>query len=315
MNKRPRMKHQLILPALILLIGLSSCVSKKEYLALQGNYDDLQSQLRDSQQETANCNNTVANLRQDLNNREAQIQQKNGQIDGLNNKVNLLERELEFQKQNNTNLLSRMEELSILSKTGAENVRKTLESLNKQSEYIQDLNQSIQQKDSLNLALVMNLKRSLDNINDEDIQIEVKKGVVYVSISDKLLFQSGSAQVNQRALEVLGKVAKVINDHKDIEVMVEGHTDDVPISTDCLEDNWDLSVKRATSIVRLLQWRYNVDPARLTAAGRSEFLPKATNETREGRQENRRTEIIIIPQLDQFFSLLQTPEASASGRN
>ena len=309
------MKNKLLVPIMGLMVLLSSCVSKKEYLALQGNYDDLQTQLRNSQQDLTDCNQNVARLQQQMSNRDATIQQKNGEIQGLNNKVDLLERELDFQKQNNTNLLSRLEELSILSKTGAENVKATLESLNKQSEYIQDLNQSIQQKDSLNLALVMNLKRSLDNINDEDIQIEVKKGVVYVSISDKLLFRSGSAEVNQRALEVLSKVAKVINDHNDIEVMVEGHTDNVPISTDCLKDNWDLSVKRATSIVRILQWRYNVAPERMTAAGRSEYLPKATNETDIGRQENRRTEIIIIPQLDQFFSLLQAPEADASGRN
>lgn len=309
------MKNKLLVPIMGLMVLLSSCVSKKEYLALQGNYDDLQTQLRNSQQDLTDCNQNVARLQQQMSNRDATIQQKNGEIQGLNNKVDLLERELDFQKQNNTNLLSRLEELSILSKTGAENVKATLESLNKQSEYIQDLNQSIQQKDSLNLALVMNLKRSLDNINDEDIQIEVKKGVVYVSISDKLLFRSGSAEVNQRALDVLSKVAKVINDHSDIEVMVEGHTDNVPISTDCLKDNWDLSVKRATSIVRILQWRYNVAPERMTAAGRSEFLPKATNETDIGRQENRRTEIIIIPQLDQFFSLLQAPAADASGRN
>jgi len=307
------MNRIILVSALICSVFLTSCVSKKEYLALQGNYDDLQSQLRNSQQDLANCNANVAGLQQQITSRDGTIQQKNGEIDALNNKNELLERELEFQKQNNTNLLSRMEELSILSKQEAENVRETLQSLNKQNEYIRDLNQSIQQKDSMNLALVMNLKRSLDNINDDDIQIEVKKGVVYVSISDKLLFRSGSAEVSQGALNVLSKVARVINDHSDIEVMVEGHTDNVPIKTNCLEDNWDLSVKRATSIVRLLQWRYNVDPARLVAAGRSEFLPKTTNETQTGRSENRRTEIIIVPQLDQFFSLLQSPEANMGG--
>lgn len=307
------MNRTLILATFICTFFLTSCVSKKEYLALQGNYDELLTQLRNTQNDLTGCNTRVAGLRQDLNNRDGQIAQKNSEISGLNNKVDLLERELDFQKNNNNNLLSRLEELSILSKTGAENVKQTLESLNRQNEYIKDLNESMQQKDSLNLALVMNLKRSLDNINDEDIQIEVKKGVVYVSISDKLLFKSGSADVNQKALEVLAKVAKVINDHDEIEVMVEGHTDNVPISTDCLKDNWDLSVKRATSIVRLLQWRYNVEPARMTAAGRSEFIPKADNESKDGRAENRRTEIIIIPQLDQFFNLLQTPEANNGG--
>jgi chemotaxis protein MotB len=307
------MNRIILISTIVCSVFLTSCVSKKEYLALQGNYDDLQSQLSSSQQGLAECNANVAGLQQQIASRDDTIQQKNSEIDALNNKNELLERELEFQKQNNTNLLSRMEELSILSKQEAENVRETLQSLNKQNEYIRDLNKSIQQKDSINLALVMNLKRSLDNINDEDIQIEVKKGVVYISISDKLLFRSGSAEVSQSALNVLSKVARVINDHSDIEVMVEGHTDNVPIKTNCLEDNWDLSVKRATSIVRLLQWRYNVDPARMVAAGRSEFLPKTTNETQAGRSENRRTEIIIVPQLDQFFSLLNAPEANTGG--
>ena len=308
------MNRIILVSTLICTVFLTSCISKKEYLALQGNYDDLQSQMRSAQQDLAECNANVAGLQQQIASRDGTIQQKNSEIDALNNKNELLERELEFQKQNNTNLLSRMEELSILSKQEAENVRETLQSLNKQNEYIRDLNKSIQQKDSINLVLVMNLKRSLDNIDDEDIQIEVKKGVVYVSISDKLLFRSGSAEVSQSALNVLSKVARVINDHSDIEVMVEGHTDNVPIKTNCLEDNWDLSVKRATSIVRLLQWRYNVDPARMVAAGRSEFLPKTTNETQAGRSENRRTEIIIVPQLDQFFSLLQISRSQYGGQ-
>ncbi|MCB0620131.1 MAG: OmpA family protein, partial [Saprospiraceae bacterium] len=135
------------------------------------------------------------------------------------------------------------------------------------------LTSDIQRKDSLNLALVTNLKRSLANVNDEDIQIEVKKGVVYVSLSDKMLFKSGSDQINSRAEEVLGKVAKVINDHKGIEILVEGHTDSVPIKNDRIRDNWDLSVLRATAVVRNLQTKHGVDPARMTAGGRSEYLP------------------------------------------
>ena len=151
----------------------------------------------------------------------------------------------------------------------------------------------------------MNLKRSLDNINDEDINIEVIKGVVYVSISDKMLFKSGSATINTTTESVLGKIAKVVNDHKELDILVEGHTDNVPISNSCMSDNWDLSVKRATSVVRVLQKKYNVDPNRMTAGGRSEYAPKDSNESKTGLSTNRRTEIIITPKLDQFFELME----------
>ena len=156
----------------------------------------------------------------------------------------------------------------------------------------------MQRKDSINLALVMNLKRSLDNFDDEDIAIEVKKGVVYVSISYKMLFKSGSYKISNQAEEVIGKIAKIINDHKELDILVEGHTDTVPISTDCMDDNWDSSEKRATSIVRLMQTKFTVDPSRMTAGGRSEYVPRTTNETAKGRAINRRTEIIILPKLD-----------------
>lgn len=159
-------------------------------------------------------------------------------------------------------------------------------------------------KDSLNLSLVMNLKRSLADVNDSDVQIEVKKGVVYISISDKMLFRSGSSTINANASTVLGKVAQVINDHNDLDILVEGHTDNVPINTGCTKDNWDLSAERATAVVRMLQTKYKVNPSRMTAGGRSEYVPKADNATAEGRKTNRRTEIIILPKLDQFFELM-----------
>jgi chemotaxis protein MotB len=156
----------------------------------------------------------------------------------------------------------------------------------------------------------MNLKRSLDSFDDEDIAIEVKKGVVYVSISDKMLFKSGSYKVSDRAEEVIGKIAKIINDHNELDILVEGHTDTVPIATECMIDNWDLSTKRATSIVRLMQTKFAVNPNRMTAGGRSEYVPKTTNETTQGRAINRRTEIIILPKLDEFFKLLEPPTAN-----
>jgi chemotaxis protein MotB len=224
------------------------------------------------------------------------------------NKANELNNQLEYFKSTNTELLGRLADLSVVNITGAESIKKSLDALGAQNKYIQNLNESIQRKDSLALALVTNLKRSLENINDEDIQIEVKKGVIYVSLSDKLLFKSGSYDINKRAEEVLGKIAKVVNDHKELDILVEGHTDNVPIKNDCLKDNWDLSVMRSTAVVKLLQTKYGIVPNRMTAGGRSEFSPKANNTTAEGRATNRRTEIIITPKLDQFFELLTTPE-------
>ena len=208
-------------------------------------------------------------------------------------------------KKTNTNLLDRMADLSIISKTESESIRKSLEAINEQNKQINDLSASIRQKDSLNLALVMNLKRSLADVKDEDVSIEVKKGVVYISLSDKMLFKSGSYKINQQAESVLGKIASVANDHKELELLIEGHTDNVPIATDCMEDNWDLSAKRATAVVRLLQKKYNIEPQRMTAGGRSEYVSKTSNQTAEGRGINRRTEIIILPKLDQFFQLME----------
>ncbi|HAF29463.1 MAG TPA: hypothetical protein DCG75_10490 [Bacteroidales bacterium] len=223
------------------------------------------------------------------------------------NKYNLLEQQYEYFKSTNTNLLDRLSDLAVVNKTGAESIKKSMEAMNEQNKYIKDLTYSMRQKDSLNLVLVMNLKRSLADIDDEDINIEVKKGVVYISLSDKLLFKSGNYELNQKAEEVLAKIAKVLNDHKALDILVEGHTDNVPISTACMSDNWDLSVKRATTVVRHLQTKHNIDPARMTAGGRSEYISKTTNETVEGKSINRRTEIIILPKLDEFFELLEPP--------
>lgn len=235
----------------------------------------------------------IATLKTQLANRDGQVTQYETQIGNL--------------QATNTSLLGRMEDLSIIGKEGAESINKSLENISKQYDFIEDLSTKIQTKDSLNLALVMNIKRSLANINDEDVQVEVKGGVVYVSISDKLLYKSGSSKITEQAKEVIGKIATIVNDHEDLNILVEGHTDDVPIANGCLEDNWDLSVKRATSVVRMLQQEYYVAPERLTAAGRSAFVPKELNTTPEGRSANRRTEIVITPKLDQFFQLLESP--------
>ena len=280
----------------IYVLGLTlftSCVSQKKYTAMQDR--------------AVNCENELNTSKNQINLLEAGLANEK-------NRSKSLEQQMEYFKSTNTDLLARLSDLSVVSKSGAESIKKSLEALNEQNKYIKDLTSNMQRKDSINLVLVMNLKRSFDNFDDEDINIEVKKGVVYVSISDKMLFRSGSYNISNRAEEVIGKIAQIINDHKELDILVEGHTDNVPISTDCMTDNWDLSVKRATSIVRLMQTKFGVQPLRMTAGGRSEYLPKTTNATTEGRAINRRTEIIILPKLDQFFELLEPPITTVEGQ-
>ncbi len=293
------MKRVLIILSAVVM--LASCNSKKrlaEMKTLQDARDKAVASLND-------CDQRTADLRTQLSAKDTDLQGKDKQAADL-------QAQIDYLKKTNINLLDRMSDLSIVSKSGAESIKKSLETLNEQTKYTNNLNASIQRKDSLNLALVMSLKRSLDDINDQDVQVEVKKGVVYVSISDKLLFKSGSYDITPKAEIVLGKVAKVVNDHKELDILVEGHTDAVPIATTAIKDNWDLSALRATSVVRTLQARFGVAPERLTAGGRSEFAPKDDNTTSVGRQQNRRTEIIITPKLDQFFNLLSSGQAGGS---
>jgi len=291
---------------------MTSCVSKKKFAAME---EESGRQVQLLQTNLDDCNDQTAGLQAEVGSLKNSLATANSSLATEREKNQSLQEQVDFLKENNTNLLDRLSDLSIVSKSGAESIKASLETMNRQNAYIQDLNASIQKKDSLNLALVMKLKRSLANINDDDVQVEVKKGVVYVSLSDKLLFGSGSATITSRAEEVLGKIASIVKDHKEFDILVEGHTDSVPISTDCYSDNWDLSVKRATSVVRSLQKNYDVNPQRMTAGGRGEYLPKADNETTEGRSQNRRTEIIITPKLDQFFELLAEPLEEANSGN
>jgi chemotaxis protein MotB len=284
------------LSILFVAIFLTSCISQKKY-------SDSENRAQLAEDRAQLCEN-------DLKSKQNEILVLHANLGNETNKVNKLEKQIDYFKSTNTNLLDRLSDLSVVSKTGAESIKQSLVALNEQNRYIKDLTTSIQRKDSLNLVLVMNLKRSLDDFDDEDINIEVKKGVVYVSISDRMLFKSGSYKISNRAEEVIGKISKIINDHDELDILVEGHTDNVPIATDCIDDNWDLSVKRATSIVRLMQIKFGVEPERMTAGGRSEYIPKSTNETTDGRALNRRTEIVILPKLDQFFELLEPPKTS-----
>ncbi|WP_273216107.1 OmpA family protein [Runella zeae] len=293
--------RKIILFSLSVLL-FASC-NKKQLAQLTKDKAELQALLDKNK---ADCDALTAKLKNDVSDLQGQIKLKDGDITNERAKLKALEDEIAYLKRTNTNLLDRLSDLSIVSKDGAESIRKSLDALNRQSSYIQDLNSNLRRKDSLNLALVMALKRSLENINDEDVNIEVKKGVVYVSLSDKMLFKYGSYDITSQAESVLGKIAKVVNDRKDFDILVEGHTDNIPYnSASVLEDNWDLSVKRATSVVRSLQKKYGVAPERMTAGGRGEFVPKVANSDTKSRSVNRRTEIIILPKLDQFFQLFE----------
>lgn len=201
--------------------------------------------------------------------------------------------------------MKQLQDLSVITASQAQSISKSLDNIGAKDAYIMDLQAAMARKDSLNMALVMNLKGAIGNLDDQDINIKVEKGVVFIDISDKLLFKSGSYDVTEKANEVLGKVALVLKNQPSIEFMVEGHTDNIPFKKGVLLDNWDLSVKRATAVVRILQNKYSLPAAHITAAGRSEYEPVDSNDTPEGRAANRRTRIVILPQLDQFFQLLE----------
>jgi len=229
------------------------------------------------------------------------------QLADKNAQITQLEEQLGHLQISNSSLLDRLADLSVINKTDAESIRNSISSMNKQFDFIQELSDEIEQKDSINAQLVKNLKQSLFDFDDDDIQIEVKGNAVYVSISDRMLFKTGSSRISKNALSVLEKVSLIINDNEEIDVLIEGHTDPIPISNNSYKDNWDLSVSRATAVVRILQNQFEVEPSRLTASGKAEFTPKYENETMTGRSQNRRTEIIIKPKLDQFFKLLESP--------
>jgi chemotaxis protein MotB len=300
------MKLKFYLAIAMASLAIFSCVSPKKleeantkYNELSGNYLALQGKYRDLQDELKKCNSQVDKDNTIIAALNAQKETLDGQIGDLNKQVDYL-------KANNSTVLSQLKDLSVVTGSQAESIKKSLENIGSKDIYIRDLQGSIARKDSLNMALVMNLKGAIGNLDDKDINIKVDKGVVYVDISDKLLFKSASYDVTDRAKEVLGKVARVLNAQPEIEFMVEGHTDSLAIKSPGILDNWDLSVKRATTIVRILQNTYGLDPKRMTAAGRSQYLPVGDNTTAEGRAANRRTRIVILPQLDQFFKLLET---------
>jgi chemotaxis protein MotB len=270
----------------------SSCVSSKKFKKSQADYSALQTRYQTLEGSLSDCNNQKAGLEKDKAD--------------LNKRITDLTKEMEYVKQNYTQAVSQLENMSVISKQQAESIKQSLQNIGAKDAYIQNLQQQMAYKDSLNMVLVMNLKGAIGNMDDQDINIKVDKGVVYIDISDKLLFKSGKYEISDMAKVVLGKVALVLKNQPDIEFMVEGHTDNVAFKGNAvLIDNWDLSVKRATTVVRLLQKEYGLDPMKMAAAGRGEFHPVADNATPEGKALNRRTRIVILPKLDQFFQLLE----------
>jgi len=276
-----------------------SCVSTGKFKAMQQEANKYDSLYTWSQRTLKTC--------QDANNDLTK------QKSALKDQMNSINLELNASKENNVLLRKQMEALSALSRAQAESVKKSMDNIGAKDEYIQDLRAAVAHRDSVNLAALMNLKAYLGN-QGQDIVIKLEKGEVHVDLSDTLLFNGDSTSytVSEKAKPVLARLAKVLNNQPDIEFIVEGHTDSIPYAQGPLFDNWDLSVKRAAAVVRILQSQYNVSPARMMAAGRSEYIAVAPNDTPEGQAANRRTRIIIIPQLDRLINLLERKQGQAT---
>lgn len=258
---------------------LASCVSKKKYVALESDHSNTKSVLMQTQVEKEELESKMAKI-------EARVAEYNQKINSL--------------QEINDSQLTSINDVAVMSNQTKAKMRATLAKVDPSL-----LAQAKTMEDSINLAISYNLKKSISD-EDDDVVVDINKTVVMINISDKLLFNTGSYRISSKANAILGKLAEVINSEPSMEVMVEGHTDSRSINTAMFQDNWDLSVKRATSVVRLLQEKYNVDPANLIAAGRSSYLPLVDNDSKENRAKNRRTKIVIIPNLDKFFALLDS---------
>jgi chemotaxis protein MotB len=259
---------------------MTSCVSKKKYEMLKQGKAETEQYLREYKDKFYKCTTEKESL----------------------------ESRIAALKDNNKTLQDALDRCVNLNQQGNVNISKLLDEINKSNKYIRMLIVENKKKDSLNKVLSSRITRSLKDVDTKDLDVKVKKGVVFISLSDKMMFKSGKTEINKAADSVLFKLAKIINDYKDYEVLIEGHTDNVPIHTKCIKDNWDLSALRATAIARKLQKDFGVDPARLTAGGHGEWVPKASNDTPEGRSMNRRTEVILMPRLDQFNKLMEEGE-------
>lgn len=282
------MRKEILIPVILLgAISLTSCVSKKKYAQLESNYATLQTNFNRAQVDLSACNTRVQSL-------EDMLSQERASNESLKKALASLQGSLD-------NSITQ----------GNVNISKLVDEINASNKYIQHLVNTKNKSDSLNMVLTNNLTRSLSREELRDVDIQVLKGVVYISLADNMLYKSGSYEISDRAGETLSKVAKIINDYKDYDVLVEGNTDNVPIKRENIRNNWDLSSLRASSVVQALQNQYGVNPKRLTAGGRGEYNPIAENTSETGKAKNRRTQIIITPKLDEFMELIdQAPESN-----
>ncbi|MFC4096783.1 OmpA/MotB family protein [Euzebyella saccharophila] len=270
------MKKSIIVGTLSMAV-LASCVSKKKYTALETDLSETQSALTKTQVEKEELEGKMAKI-------EARVEEYNNKISSL--------------KEVNDSQYTSVDDVAVMSNNTKKKMRATLKNVDPAK-----LAEAKTLQDSMNLAVSYNLKKSISD-DEDDIDVDIDKTVVMINISDKLLFNSGSYRVSSKAHKILEKLAEVINSEESMEVMVEGHTDSRTINTAMFRNNWDLSVKRATSVVDILQSKYNVDPAKMIAAGRSSYMPLVENDSRENMAKNRRTKIVILPNLDKFFALL-----------
>lgn len=277
----------------VLALALSSCVSKKNYESLQTQYSQLQNDYNTAQVRIAEYTSDSKSLAARL----ADEQKRNEELRRAYAKLQEAYNQLQGDYTNNVS-------------QGNVNISKLVDEINASNKFIKQLVDAKSKSDSLNQALTNKLTRSLTREEMADVDVQVLKGVVYISLADNMLYKSGSYEIGDRAGETLSKIAKIITDYKDYDVLVEGNTDNVPISQKNIRNNWDLSALRASSVVQALQNQYGVDPKRLTAAGRGEYNPVASNNSAAGKQRNRRTQIIITPKLDEFMELIdKAPES------
>lgn len=278
------MKSKLFISgAVIMMVSLGSCVTNKKY-------DQMAEKYRTANEGLIECNANTRSM-------EQMIKDLKTQNSDLKEAYNAIKTSLDQAMANNHQ--------------GSVNISKLVDEINASNKYIKQLVEAKSKSDSLNMVLTNNLTRSLNTDELKDVDVKVLKGVVYISLADNMLYKSGSYDISPAAMDILGKIAKIIKDYKDYDVLIEGNTDNVPISRTNIRNNWDLSALRASSVVQALQNDFGIDPARLSAAGRGEYNPIATNSTAAGRQENRRTEIIITPKLDQFLDLIDKAPASS----
>lgn len=288
-------RNYLILPLLGATLLLGSCVSKQQFADLQTNYQNLQTDYQSLQSQNSDL--------------QVKLAESNTQVKSLEERLAEARKLNEEQRKSYAELQKSLDNSIQLNSQGNINISKLVDEINASNKYIKQLVDAKTKSDSLNVVLTSNLTRSLSREELQEVDVKVLKGVVYISLADNMLYKSGSYEINERAGQTLSKIAKIITDYKDYEVLVEGNTDNVPISRPNIRNNWDLSTLRAASVVMALQNEYGVDPKRLTAGGRGEYNPIASNDTELGKQRNRRTQIIITPKLDQFMELIeQAPE-------